>query len=63
LTAVDNSVVDRALALLEAPPKSRRWLVAAISALLLITTASGVLTAHQTEQRFERAEAAYRLAR
>lgn len=54
-----GEVADRARALLEPPPPARRGLTAAVALLVLATCASTALTAEDTEQRFERAQAVY----
>lgn len=55
LAAVNASVADRARALLGPPPKRRPGLVVAVTAMMLIITASTLWTVHTTEDRFEQA--------
>jgi len=59
LPAVDSGVAHRALALLAPRPRRRRWLAVAVAALVLIPLAASAITAHDTEHRFELAQAAY----
>jgi Zn-dependent protease with chaperone function len=61
LTAVDASVAHRAVALLAPAPRRRRWLTATATAVLLVPVAASAVTAHETEHRFELAQAAYSL--
>ncbi len=59
LGAAHSDVADRARALLAAPPRRRPILAAALAALALLTVAAAGQTAHDTEHRFEQAQAAY----
>ena len=59
LPAVDSGVAHRALALLAPRPRRRRWLAVAVAALVLTPLAAAAITAHDTEHRFELAQAAY----
>jgi Zn-dependent protease with chaperone function len=59
LPAVDSGVAHRALALLAPRPRRRRWLAVAVATLVLIPLAAAAITAHDTEHRFELAQAAY----
>ena len=59
LPAVDSGVAHRALALLAPRPRRRRWLAVAVAALVLMPLAASAITAHDTEHRFELAQAAY----
>jgi hypothetical protein len=59
LSAVDSGVAHRALALLAPRPRRRRWLAVAVAALVLMPLVASAITAHDTEQRFEFAQAAY----
>jgi Zn-dependent protease with chaperone function len=59
LPAVDSGVAHRALALLAPRPRRRRWLAVAVAALVLMPLVASAITAHDTEQRFEFAQAAY----
>jgi len=61
LRATDDGVAARARALLADPPPPRRAVAAALFALIVAIAASTVLTAHDTEGRFERAQAVYAL--
>jgi Zn-dependent protease with chaperone function len=63
LAGADTGVADRARALLADPPRPRPVLAAALAALMLATTASSLVTAHDTETRFELAQVAYTTAR
>jgi Zn-dependent protease with chaperone function len=58
LGAVHTDLAHRARALLEPPPKPRPALAVALTALVLLTAAAAVDTAHNTEHQFERAQAA-----
>jgi Zn-dependent protease with chaperone function len=59
LRGVDDGVVARARALLTDPPQPRRVLTGALLALILATAGAAALTAHNTEHRFEHAQALY----
>jgi hypothetical protein len=59
LAATDSAVADRARALLAAAPRRRPLLAAALTGLILVTTAGAAVTAHDTEARFELAQVAY----
>jgi Zn-dependent protease with chaperone function len=59
LTGVDAGVAHRVLALLAPLPRPRRWLTAAAIALLLVPVAASAVIAHETEEHFELAQAAY----
>jgi Zn-dependent protease with chaperone function len=63
LAGADAGVADRARALLADPPQPRPALASAVAALMLATAASSLVTAHDTEARFELAQAAYTTAR
>lgn len=63
LAAVDSGVVRRAFALLAPPPRRRPWLAAAVAVVVLAPLAASAVTAHDTEHRFELAQAAYTLSR
>jgi len=63
LGAADTGVGDRARALLAAPPRRRRVLATAVTALVLATVGAAAQTAHDTEHRFELAQAAYLASR
>jgi hypothetical protein len=54
-----EGVADRARALLAAPPRPRRALSVAVGALTLATASAVLITAVETNARFEAAEAAY----
>jgi Zn-dependent protease with chaperone function len=55
----DGNVATRAHALLAPPPPHRRILAASLTAMILVTSAVSLVTAKQTERRFETAEASY----
>jgi Zn-dependent protease with chaperone function len=59
LREADDGVVARARALLTDPPQPRRVLTGALLALVLATAGAAALTAHDTEHRFEHAQALY----
>jgi Zn-dependent protease with chaperone function len=59
LGAGDAGVADRARALLADPPRQRPVLAAVLAALMLATTASALVTARDTEARFELAQGVY----
>jgi beta-lactamase regulating signal transducer with metallopeptidase domain len=59
LAGVDAGVAHRALALLAPPPRRRRWLASAVAAVVLIPLAASAITALDTEDRFDLAQAAY----
>jgi Zn-dependent protease with chaperone function len=59
LAGADGSVVGRARALLAPPPPRHRVLAAGLTALILVTSAVSLVTAMQTEQRFEAAQVSY----
>lgn len=59
LAGADGEVADRARALLTGPPRPRPALAAGLAALMLATVGAVAVTAHETESRFERAEAVY----
>jgi Zn-dependent protease with chaperone function len=63
LAGADSAVAHRARALLADPPRSRPVLSAALAALILATTAAALVTAHDTEARFELAQVGYTAAR
>jgi beta-lactamase regulating signal transducer with metallopeptidase domain len=55
----DDGVAARARALLTDPPRPHRALAGALLVLVLATAGAAALTAHDTEHRFERAQALY----
>jgi Zn-dependent protease with chaperone function len=59
LAGADGAVADRARALLAGPPKRRRVLAGAVSALMLATLTAVLVTSVDTEDRFEAAQDAY----
>lgn len=59
LGAVDGQIVERARALLAAPPAPRRVLVAAVSVIVLASAAAAGVTGQHTEQRFDLAQLVY----
>jgi Zn-dependent protease with chaperone function len=63
LGAGDAAVADRARALLASPPRPRPVLAAALAVLMLVTTASTLVTARDTETRFELAQGVYTATR
>jgi Ser/Thr protein kinase RdoA (MazF antagonist) len=63
LDAANGDVADRARALLAGPPRRRPILAAALAALALLTMTAAGRTAHDTEHRFEQAQAAYPASR
>jgi Zn-dependent protease with chaperone function len=62
LRAVDGGVASRARALLAHPPRPRRGLAAALLMLVLTLAGAAAQTAHDTEHRFDQAQAAYAVA-
>jgi Zn-dependent protease with chaperone function len=59
LRGADDGVAARAYALLSDPLRPRRALVGALLMLVVITAGAAALTAHDTEHRFEQAQALY----
>lgn len=59
LAAVNTGVAHRALALLAPRPRRRRWLAAALAAVVPALLAASAIAAHDTEHQFELAQAAY----
>lgn len=59
LPAAEGGLAERTRALLAGPPRPRRALTALVAALVLASTAAAVETAHDTEHRFELAQALY----
>lgn len=59
LSMANDAVVARARALLAPAPRSHRAVVVALLGLVLVSTTANGVTAHLTEQQFERAQAAY----
>lgn len=59
LAGADGAVADRARALLAGPPKRRRLLAGAVAGLMLATVTAVLVTAVDTETRFEAALTAY----
>ena len=59
LAGAQDNVVARARALLAPPPPHRRALAVILTALILATGAVSLVTAKQTEQRFEAAQVLY----
>jgi Zn-dependent protease with chaperone function len=62
LSAVGGDVADRARALLGPVPRHHHALASAIIAIAIAASASAVVTAHETEHRFERASIHYHSA-
>ena len=58
-----GGVGARALALLQPPPRRRRWPAAALIAVTLVAVSGAAWTGSTTEDRFERAQADYAVAR
>lgn len=61
--AQPGGVGARALALLQPPPRRRRWPAAALIAVTLVAVSGAAWTGSTTEDRFERAQADYAVAR
>jgi Zn-dependent protease with chaperone function len=61
--AVRAGVGARAMALLQPPPRRRRWPAAALIAVTLVAIGGAAWTGSTTEDRFERAQADYVIAR
>jgi len=59
LRGAHDGVAARARALLTDPPRPRRALSGALLLLIVATAGAAALTAHDTEHRFERAQAVY----
>jgi hypothetical protein len=59
LAAGGGDIVARTRALLAPPPRPRRLLTATILLLTALSVTGGIATAHDTEHRFEQAQAAY----
>lgn len=59
LRGADHGVAARARALLTDPPRPRRDLAGALLSLVVLTAGAAALTAHDTEHRFEHAQAIY----
>ncbi len=59
LSAAEGGLTERTRALLAEPPRPRRALTAVVAALVLATSAAAVETGHDTEHRFELAQALY----
>jgi Zn-dependent protease with chaperone function len=62
LAAAGSAVTERARALLNPPPRPRRLLTTALLGLTAASVSAGLVTAHDTEHRFEQAQSAYRAA-
>jgi Zn-dependent protease with chaperone function len=63
LRGTDHGMAARAHALLGDAPRPRRALAGALVTLVVITAAAAALTAHDTEHRFEHAQALYTSSR
>jgi beta-lactamase regulating signal transducer with metallopeptidase domain len=59
LRGPNGGLAARARALLTNPPQPRRALAGALLMLVVVTAAAAALTAHDTEHRFEQAQALY----
>jgi hypothetical protein len=59
LRATDDGLAARARALLADPPRPRRALAGALLMLVLAVAGATAVTAHDTEHRFEQAQAVY----
>jgi len=59
LSGVDGDLVDRTRALLTAPAPRRPLLAGLVAALVVLTGAAVLVTAHGTEDRFEAAQTVY----